>query len=170
MQGDARLWGGEFSLDLHPIETLHMQNSFSFVNAVQLHQPDESKYLPMTPAPRWNGEIRYTFIRDGKTLDNLYAKIEMECNFRQNHFYKADHTETATPSYTLLGASLATDIKHKGKKAFSVYLIGENLLNRAYQNHLSRLKYAGLNPATGKEGFYNMGRNVTLKVDIPLTF
>ena len=170
MQGDARLWGGEFSLDLHPIETLHMQNSFSFVNAVQLHQPDESKYLPMTPAPRWNGEIRYTFIRDGKTLDNLYAKIEMECNFRQNHFYKIDHTETATPSYTLLGASLATDIKHKGKKAFSVYLIGENLLNRAYQNHLSRLKYAGLNPVTGKEGFYNMGRNITLKVDIPLTF
>ena len=78
----------------------------------------------------------------------------MECNFRQNHFYKIDHTETATPSYTLLGASLATDIKHKGKKAFSVYLIGENLLNRAYQNHLSRLKYAGLNPVTGKEGFY----------------
>lgn len=169
MQGDARLWGGEFSVDVHPVEALHIANSFSFVNSVQLHQPDDTKYLPMTPAPRWNGEVSYTFIRDGQTFNNLYAKLKVECNLRQNHYYKANDTETATPSYTLLGASVGTDIRHKGKKICSLYLIGENLTNRAYQNHLSRLKYAGLNPATGKQGLYNMGRNISLKVNIPLS-
>jgi outer membrane receptor protein involved in Fe transport len=32
-QGDARLWGGEASVDFHPIEPLHFENSFSYVNA-----------------------------------------------------------------------------------------------------------------------------------------
>jgi len=63
---------------------------------------------------------------------------------------------------------MGTDVKCKGKKIFSIYLTGDNLTNRAYQNHLSRLKYAGLNPVTGREGVYNMGRNFGIKVVAPI--
>ena len=104
-----------------------------------------------------------------KQLDEpVYVKIGMECDLRQNHFYALDNTETATPSYTLLNASMGTDIKCRGKKILSVYLTGDNLTNRAYQNNLSRLKYAGLNPVTGREGVFNMGRNFGIKVVAPI--
>lgn len=76
MSGDARLWGGELLVDLHPIEPLHFENTFSYVNAVQLHQPSESRYLPFTPAPRWTSDLRYDIIRDGRVLNNTYVSLE----------------------------------------------------------------------------------------------
>lgn len=44
VQGDAILSGGEFVLNIHPsfIKVLHLDNSFSFVNARQIHQPDST--------------------------------------------------------------------------------------------------------------------------------
>ena len=100
--GDARILGGEASIDIHPVEHLHIGNTFSYVNSVQLHQPSESKYLPFTPAPRWVSDVRYEFVCDGKTFDHLFVKLQMDCNLRQNHYFAANDTETATPSYTLL--------------------------------------------------------------------
>jgi iron complex outermembrane receptor protein len=50
-----------------------------------------------------------------------------------------------------------------------LHVIADNLLNRAYQNHLSRLKYADVNNVTGRCGVYNMGRNITFKLVVPLT-
>ena len=47
---------------------------------------------------------------------------------------------------------------------------GTNLTNKAYQNHLSRLKYTDVNPVTGRQGVLNMGRNIIVKLAIPLEF
>lgn len=163
-QGDARLWGTEASLDIHPIERLHFENSFSYVNAVQLHQSADRKYLPFTPAPRWVSELSYDLIRDGRVFNNTFVKLGLECNLRQNHFYAADETETATPSYTLLSLSAGTDIRYRNRTVCTLSVIADNLTDRAYQNHLSRLKYAALNAVTGRRGIYNMGRSVTVKV------
>jgi iron complex outermembrane receptor protein len=169
-QGNARLLGGEVSVDIHPIETLHFENAFSWVDAVQKDQPRESKYLPMTPAPRWTSDLKYDFIRHGRTFNNLFARIGTDVNFRQNHYYAADNTETATPAYVLLNASVGTDVLVKGRKIMSIVLTGDNLTNKAYQSHLSRLKYADVNPVTGRQGIYNMGRNIGVKVMVPLEF
>jgi iron complex outermembrane receptor protein len=46
----------------------------------------------------------------------------------------------------------------------SIIISIENLADVAYQSHLSRLKYAPENLASGRTGVYNMGRNVGLKV------
>ena len=165
---DARILGGEARVDVHPLPHLHIGNSFSYVNSVQLHQPSESKYLPLTPAPRWNGDVKYEFICGGRTFDNLFLKFAVDCNLRQNHFYAANDTETATPSYTLLHLYAGTDIKSHGKRLLSIYLSGENLTNRAYQSHLSRLKYLDKNEVTGRTGVYNMGRNFSVKVVVPI--
>ncbi len=167
--GDARILGGELSVDIHPTEHLHVGNSFSYVNSIQLHQHSAAKHLPFTPAPRWNADVKYEFVCRGRTFDNLYVKLAMECNFRQNCFYAENATETATPSYTLLHAYAGTDVRWHGKRILSLYLSCENIFDRAYQNHLSRLKYLGENPVTGRQGVYNMGRNVAFRVVVPIS-
>lgn len=167
-QGNARLLGGELSVDLHPVELLHWQNSFSYVNSIQLHQPEESKYLPFTPAPKLTSELRYDLIRHGRTLGNTYVSMSVECNLRQNHFYAAQGTETATPSYTLVNLAAGTDIRIRGRKAATVYLTADNIFDRAYQNHLNRLKYTTLNPENGRMGIFNMGRNIGIKLLVPV--
>ena len=50
----------------------------------------------------------------------------------------------------------------------TISLTADNLTNRAYQNHLSRLKYAAENPVTGRQGIFNMGRSFGIKVMVPL--
>lgn len=170
-QGDARLWGGEAMVDIHPIEQLHFENTFSFVDARQLNQPADTRYLPFTPAPRWTSQLSYDIVRDGRQLlNNLYVSLGLEHTLKQTHVHAAYDTETATSAYTLFNLSVGTDLQRKGQRLCSVYLIGDNLTNKAYQSHLSRLKYADENPLTGRRGVYNMGRNITLKVVVPIYF
>lgn len=169
-QGDARLLGFEAGVDVHPMHRLHLGSTFSYVDARQLNEPEETRYLPFTPAPRWTAEVKYELTHRGKWLNNAYVAVGMECHLRQNHYYKADETETATPSYTLLNVSVGTDLMLCGRKVAELYVMADNLLNRAYQNHLSRLKYTDLNVATGRMGVYNMGRNVVMKLVVPLVF
>ena len=169
-QGDARLLGFEVGVDVHPIHSLHFGNTFSLVDARQLNQPKETRYLPFTPAPRWTSELKYELTHHGRVLNNAYVAAGLECFLRQNHYYCQDDTETATPSYTLVNLSAGTDLLIGGKKVAELYVTAENLFNRAYQSHLSRLKYTDINAATGRMGVYNMGRNVVLKVVVPLVF
>ena len=168
-QGDARLLGFEAGVDFHPIHSLHFENTFSYVDAQQLHANEDAKYLPMTPAPRWNSELKLELSHNGrKMLNNAFVALELECNLAQNHYYKVDDTETRTPAYTLLSLSAGTDLNIHQKKVAELYISAENLLNTAYQNHLSRLKYCDVNNATGRQGVYNMGRNIVMKVIVPI--
>ena len=170
-QGDARLLGFEAGIDIHPIHSLHFENTFSLVDAQQLHADEDAKYLPMTPAPRWTSELKYELSHHGhKTLNNAYVALGLEHNLAQNHYYKVDDTETRTPAYTLLSLSVGTDLNIHKKKVAELYVTAENLLNTAYQNHLSRLKYCDVNNATGRQGVFNMGRNIVFKVVVPIVF
>lgn len=162
-QGTARLLGFEALVDIHPIEQLHFENTFSYVNAQQLNQPEESRWLPFTPAPRWNSDLRFDIIRDGRTLTDTFVSLGLECYLRQDHAHTAYNTETATPSYTLLNLTAGTDIRWHNRRVASVYLAATNLTNRAYQSHLNRLKYAD------GPGICNMGRSFGVKVLIPIS-
>lgn len=168
--GDARIMGGEISIDFHPIERIHFQNSFSYVSSVQLNQSDSTKYLPFTPAPKLVSDLRFDLIRHGKIFNNTYLSVGVEHNFRQSNFYSANRTETATPSYTLLNAGFGTDIIYKGKKRASIFITANNITDRSYQNHLSRLKYADTNSTTGRQGVFNMGRSFGFKLLIPIEY
>ena len=170
-QGDARLLGFEAGVDFHPIHSIHFQNTFSFVDAQQMHASKEAKYLPMTPAPRWTSELKYELTHHGHyMLNNAYVALGLEYNLAQNHYYMVDDTETRTPSYTLLSLSAGTDFNIHKKKIAEIYVTAENLLNTAYQNHLSRLKYCDINNVTGRQGVFNMGRNIVFKVIVPIIF
>lgn len=168
--GKARQLGVEARLDVHPLPRLHIGSSFSYVSSVQMGQPRATRYFPFTPAPRLLADVRYEIACGQRYIDNCYVKLEADCNLRQNHFYAANGTETATPSYTLLNLYAGTDVKRHGRRLFSIYLSCENLADRAYQNHLSRLKYLDRNNATGRMGVCNMGRNFTAKIVVPVDF
>ena len=101
-------------------------------------------------------------------FNNLYIAVGLNSYLKQTHIYRADDTETETPGYALLSLSAGTDIQVKGKKIAEFCITADNLLNKAYQNHLSRLKYADENVMTGRRGIYNMGRNITFKVVISI--
>jgi iron complex outermembrane receptor protein len=46
--------------------------------------------------------------------------------------------------------------------------VGQNITDVAYQHHLNRLKYGPMNEPTGRMGVFNMGRNFSFKVNIPI--
>ena len=187
-QGDARLLGFEAGVDLHPIHSIHFSNTFSYVDAQLLHADADTKYLPFTPAPKWSSELKWELFhhthstvsthamhefrhahpKSGVALNNLYIAAGLDCYMKQSHIYRADDTETETPGYALLSLSAGTDILWHSKKLAEVYVTADNLLDKAYQNHLSRLKYADENVVTGRQGVYNMGRNITFKVVVPI--
>ena len=191
-QGDARLLGFEVGVDLHPIHSVHFSNTFSYVDArlTSHHSPltSENKYLPFTPAPKWTSELKWELFhhahstvsphamheyrhahpKSGVAFNNLYVAAGLDCYLKQTHIYRADDTETETPGYALLSLSAGTDIMFRSKKIAEFYITADNLLNKAYQNHLSRLKYADENVVTGRRGVYNMGRNITFKIVVPI--
>ncbi|GAC1602434.1 MAG: TonB-dependent receptor [Hymenobacter sp.] len=173
-QGDARLYGGEVSVDVHPhpLDWLHFENSFSMVRAEELHQPAGQRYLPFIPADRFQSELRVNFRQvRGTRLGNLYARAAVEHTFAQDRFFSAFNTETGTPGYTLVNAGVGTDLHNaQGTTVASVYLTGNNLFDVGYQSHLSRLKYADVNYANGRQGIFNMGRNFGFKLVVPLAF
>ncbi|MEI7675341.1 MAG: TonB-dependent receptor [Bacteroidales bacterium] len=168
--GNAHLYGGEFRFDIHPhpFDWLHIENSFSFVHATQLNQPDSTKYLPFTPPAKWLCTVKCELNKCGNVLTNSYVKIEFENYFAQNQIYSAYATETKTSGYTLLNAGFGTDFMRKHKNIFSLYFSANNLTDEAYQSHLSRLKYASINNSTGRNGVFNMGRNFSMKLIVPL--
>jgi iron complex outermembrane receptor protein len=182
-QGDARLLGFEVGVDFHPVHSVHFSNTFSYVDAQLMHADADTKYLPFTPAPKWSSELKWelshhshptvghhhtTDAAHRSLLNNLYVAVGLDCYLKQTHIYRADATETETPGYALLSLSAGSDIQVKGKKIVELYVTADNLLDTAYQNHLSRLKYADENKVTGRRGVYNMGRNITFKVVMPI--
>ena len=196
-QGDARLLGFEAGIDFHPIHSVHFSNTFSYVDAQLMHASADTKYLPFTPAPKWSSELKWelfhhshstishhhsdyasalshmashvSHVASGLSFNNLYVAAGLDCYLKQTHIYSADDTETATPAYALFSLSAGTDLQINGKKVAELYITADNLFNRAYQNHLSRLKYADKNSMTGRRGVYNMGRNITFKIVVPIS-
>ena len=154
----------------HPLHWLHFENSYALVYARQLQRPQDQTNLPLIPAPTFRSELRADLPGRRKVLGPSFIKLELAHYFAQNRIFAAFDTETPTPAYSLLNFGLGADIVNKQAKVlFSLYANANNLLDVGYQSHLSRLKYAPDNPATGRSGIFNMGRNISFKLVIPLT-
>jgi iron complex outermembrane receptor protein len=153
------------------LDWLHVQNTFSYVSGRLKNPVESAKYLPSIPAPRLITEFRGNFKKFKKDIRNLYIKLEVDNTFVQHNIFFAYNTETATPGYTILNAGVgAAIVNSKGKEICSINISGNNLGDVAYQNHLSRLKYSAENLVTGRTGVFNMGRNFSFKLNVPLSF
>lgn len=169
-QGNAQLYGGEFSIDFHPhpYDFIHLGSSVDYVRAFVLNQSDSMKNLPFTPAPKWHNKLRVD-IKEFKFMKNAFVEVEWVHYFAQNNVFSAYGTETPTPAYSVLNAGFGFSLANKkGKTISMVYFAATNLLDVAYQNHLSRLKDAAENPINGKIGVFDMGRNASIKWIVPI--
>lgn len=169
-QGNARLTGGEISIDIHPhpLDWLHFENTISYILAEQKNQPDSMKYLPQIPAPKITSELKALKKKAGKYFANSYMSVAVNITLKQDKIYGAFETESETPGYILVNCGAGTDVTLKGKTLFSVFIAANNITDVAYQSHLSRLKYASRNNVTGNTGVFNMGRNISFKVLVPI--
>ncbi|OQP68552.1 TonB-dependent receptor [Niastella populi] len=171
-QKDANLYGVELALDIHPhpLDWLHFRNAFSYTRARFTEAVDGTKNIPFIPAARLFTDLAVSLMPKGKTLRNLHINLESDYTFKQDDPFTGFDTETATPGYWLINAGIGADFVQKGKTRFSLRFTAYNLGDVAYQNHLSRLKYAAVNNVTGRTGVFSMGRNFGIKLNIPLVW
>jgi len=148
-QANATLTGGEFSLELAVSENLILEGAADIV----LGKNEETEtWLPLTPAPRTTLGLRLTQ-PSWKFLLNPYLSFDAKVVLDQN---RVAELETSTGGYTLFDIRAGGELPVMSNNV-KVNCSVENLLNRAYVDHLSRYKGYALNP----------GRNITLKLSIP---
>jgi len=171
-QQNANLYGLELGFDLHPhpLDWLHFENSVTLIRGRFSNAVDGSSNMPLIAPPKWFSELRGEWAKPMTGVENLYLKLEMDANAAQSNPFTGYNTETKTPGYTLWNIGFGTDLSVKGKKWASLNLSMNNIADKSYQSHLSRLKYTDENLATGRVGVYNMGRNFTARLIIPLSF
>ncbi|MBG6235132.1 iron complex outermembrane receptor protein [Pedobacter sp. CAN_A7] len=159
VQRDALLRGLEASLTLHPVEFLHIENSFSYTRATNkaTDQP-----LPFIPAAALRNELRFEPSIPG--TEKTYLSLGLDNFFKQN---RVDEFETATGAYSLLNAAVGTTLKLGKTQEISLYVSGKNLLNKKYYDHLSRYKPGRLDAGDPTFGVYNPGRNITFGLIMP---
>ncbi|MDP4184436.1 MAG: TonB-dependent receptor [Bacteroidota bacterium] len=169
-QGNARLYGCEISVDIHPhpLDWLHFENSFSFVRAIQKNATDSTRNLPFMPAPKLTSELKATSLKLSKQFNDMFFSVGIEQYFKQTKIFSAYGTEIPTSGYALVNLGLGGDWISNKKKVCTLVLNVQNLTDVVWQSHLSRLKYAPVNYATGNRGVFNMGRNISLKLLIPI--
>ena len=146
IQSNAKLFGGEIGLHFHPhpLDWLHFETSFENVTGVK----QNGDYLPLIPANNWNNTIRTEF-KIKNWLEDGFATLNISTTFKQNN---VSGFETKSNGYTLLNLGFGGKVKI-GKTAFDINLNGNNMLNKTYIAHLSRLK---------TDGIPNIGRNIVL--------
>lgn len=171
-QHNATLYGAEMNIDIHPhpLDWLHFENTFSWVRGTLSESQDGSKNLPFIPAVRLINEVKVDLFPASKRFSQLYLKAELDNTFAQNEPFTGYNTETKTSGYSLLNAGFGGNVMNNKKILFSLFFSANNIGDIAWQNHLSRLKYAPENEVTGRMGVFGMGRNFSVKVNIPLSF
>jgi iron complex outermembrane receptor protein len=152
IQNNAALYGGEMGLHFHPhpLDWLHFESNFETVTA----KKQNGDYLPLIPANNWNNTLRTEF-KIKNWLDDGFASLNVTSTFAQNN---VSGFETKSNGYTLVNLGVGGKIK-LGKTVFDLTLNGNNLFDKKYIAHLSRLK---------TDGILNIGRNVVLGVNFTI--
>ncbi|CAM3741313.1 TonB-dependent receptor [Flavobacterium saliperosum S13] len=146
VQDNAALYGGEIGIHYHPhpLDWLHFVSSFENVTG----KKDTGEYLPLIPANKFSNTIRTEF-NIQQWFQKGYALVNLDYILKQNN---NSAFETTSNDYTLLNLGFGGNI-NVGKAKFDLSLNANNLLNKTYVPHLSRLK---------TDGIPNIGRNIIL--------
>ena len=151
VQNNAQLYGSEVGIHFHPhpYDWLHFTSSFENVIAKQ-----DGSNLPLIPANQWKNNIKAEF-EYGNWFKEGFASMFLNYTFKQNNF---GAFETKTNDYFLVNFALGGKVAYR-KTNFNLSVNANNVLNKTYVNHLSRLKADGIN---------NMGRNIILSLSFAL--
>lgn len=152
IQSDAKLYGGELGIHFHPhpFDWLHVTSSFESVTG----KKNDSQYLPLIPSNKWNTTLKTEF-KDLKKLKNSFCSLNFEYYLAQNN---PGIFETRTSQYSLLNFALGSKVAlNKVNLDFNFNI--NNLLNKNYISHLSRLK---------TDQISNIGRNIVFGVNLSI--
>ena len=194
-QGNAQLYGGEAMLDIHPTAAswFDFNATFSMVMGGLNGVADSVKVLPFVPPMKLTADVKLYLNQFGKSnpmgkvMQNTYIKFGFLYAFQQGKVYQQSAvyngfdpvgtpeqyaaSKAATPGYILFNVGAGTHIVNRnGRTVAKVSFIINNLFNTTYMDYMSRFKYGPVNPATGRVGVFNMGRNFSLKLDVPINF
>ena len=152
-QENAQLYGGEigFHLHPHPLDWLHFESSFETVIGKQ----SNGTYLPLIPANSLGNTIRVESKTAQNWLNNGYAYITLKSVFDQDN---VGDFENPTKGYNLVNFGFGGNVM-AFKTPFELRLSAQNIFDKTYISHLSRLK---------TDGIANIGRNISLAISIPL--
>lgn len=152
IQDDSKLYGSEIGVHLHPhpLDWLHLESSFELVRGEQ----SNGNNIPLIPADKWNNTLKFTF-KNNQWSSNLFATLNLEHTFKQR---KISEFETSSASYTLFNFSSGSTITLSNIKFDASFHI-QNIFDKSYISHLSRLK---------TDGLPNMGRNYVLGIKFNL--
>ncbi|MDR2650819.1 MAG: TonB-dependent receptor [Prevotellaceae bacterium] len=150
-QTNAYLYGGEagFHLHPHPLDWLHLDASYSSTFGRNKHTD-----LPLMPSQKINATASANFAWN-EAVKRFSIYMQTIYSFEQKRI--AEY-ELPTDDYLLLNAGLAFEFGWN-KQRLLLNISVNNLLNKTYYDHLSRYK---------ADGIYNMGRNINVKLSIPL--
>lgn len=145
-QQNATLKGAELFATLKLFKELQWKNGFTLTRGTL----EDGSNLPFIPAYKWTSSVRFEKNMP-YNISNLHVEPEFIYVFSQTN---PAQFETSTPAYFLLNLSSGITIP-KPKGNWKIGLTANNLTNKAYFDHLSRLKYYGL---------YNQGINFVLSL------
>lgn len=139
LQDEARMRGGELTIDINPLEKMRINLGMDYVFG---HRNGDTKdYLPYIPPLRFKAAMEYDF--GSVWLGANAVVVDMQDNVAPN--------ESVTPGYTLLGAQAGYRLDFAGRQV--IILKVDNLLDVAYRDHLSRVE---------NRNFPMPGRNISL--------
>ncbi|WP_299528268.1 TonB-dependent receptor [uncultured Lutibacter sp.] len=148
IQNNAKLYGGEIGVHFHPhpLDWLHINSSFETVTG----KKQNGDYLPLIPANNWNNTIRTEFDIQNWLTDG-FASINLSSTFNQNN---VSGFETVSNGYSLVNLGFGGTLKI-GKTILDININANNVFDKNYISHLSRLKADDIN---------NIGRNIITSI------
>ncbi len=150
-QKNALISGGEFYGIYKPrfLKGIQLKETVTITKG----QLSDGSYLPFIPAYKYATALRWEGKNQLNTM-NYFVEPEFVYVAKQN---QAAIFETTTPTYSLINFMMGITIKSAELKQndLKISLSINNLTNRLYYDHLSRLKNYGI---------YNQGRNIALSI------
>ncbi len=152
-QQNAKLYGGEIGMHLHPhpIDWLHLESSYEMVRGTL----ENDANLPLIPANNLRNTARIEFTNRPARFSKSYAFITLQSVFKQ---LRVSKFETTTNGYQLLDLGFGGSLK-LFEQEIAFRFTANNFLNKTYISHLSRLK---------PDGIPNIGRNISLGISLGL--
>ncbi len=151
-QSNATLEGGEAQLKVLPVPRSGLSAALTFAQVTG--RLSSGEFLPFMPARKLTPEIKYEAVSSDYFFN--YCFVNVECVYPQN---QVNLYETASPGYQLLNAGFGFSW-NTSRSACNLSLSGNNLLNTVYADHLSRIRYFGMN---------NPGMNVCINFRMQFT-
>ena len=148
-QADATIVGGEISLQAKIMEWCIINGGADMLRGTN---NETNSPLPLIPANRIKAGVRL-YRGELGGVQNPYFSLRGKFVLAQD---RIGLFETATPAYTLFDIGAGGEVEFASYK-FAVDLTVENVLDKAYYDHLSRYKEYALDP----------GRNIQLRFSVP---